>query len=114
MKDLARLREDGLGAYTLSQSGLQFASPDHPQEAPEYRFVDDEEAEYLERTGFFEVASGDRLETILGGTAEQAAEAIETGHADNILDLVLIAEREGDDRTTVKDAIEERQEVFTQ
>lgn len=75
---------------------------------------DDETAAYLRGrkkagTPFFRHIHADRLEDTLE-TAESAVDAIETGDFDDVLDLLLFAEREAyGHRVTVIDAIADRQ-----
>jgi hypothetical protein len=106
MKDLFKLRDDGPPVWKNSE-GLRFALDRPGDEWQRYRFVDDH-AECLAETGHFERVSGDRLEDLLGGTAEEAADAVAAGQADDILDAVLVAERAHDSRVTVLQAVMER------
>lgn len=58
------------------------------------------------------VATGDRLEAILGGSVDDAIAAITAGECDDILDAVLHAERERADRSSVVSAIAERSDYL--
>ena len=58
------------------------------------------------------VATGDRLESILGGSVDDAIAAITVGECDDILDAVLHAERERADRSSVVSAIAERSDYL--
>lgn len=57
--------------------------------------------------------SGARLEEVLGGTAEEAGEAILDGTVDDVLDFVLVAEQAHDDRMIVKRVIAERSDELS-
>ena len=57
--------------------------------------------------------SGARFEEVLGGTAEEAGEAILDGTVDDVLDFVLVAEQAHDDRMIVKRVIAERSDELS-
>ena len=115
MQDLFKLR-DGSAPRFLLRDGPELSQSTHADESSQYTFVDDETSTYLSRQDYFERLfkriPGDRLEEIIGGTADEAIEAIEAGRADDFLDCLLFAEREHDDRVSVVDAIAHRSDTL--
>lgn len=88
----------------------------HGPDDSRYRLIEDDDvAEALREhkrngTRYFRYLSPDALEDALGD-AEEAIEAVEAGEHDDILDMLLHAERnEFGDRVTVVEAIADRHE----
>lgn len=87
----------------------------HGQDDKRYRFIEDDDVaadlrEYSQQrdTRLFRIIEADELAEVLE-TASGAVDAIESGEYDDVLDLLLLAEREVyDNRVTVIDAIGDR------
>jgi len=118
MDHLFKLREGTMPVYSLRDAPT-FAQPDSPQEHPQYHFVSEDATiegrdgeinvvDHLKKQGDLQHIHPSRLEDLLDGPADQAIDAINAGEADDLLDCVLFAEREHDDRATVVQAIAER------
>lgn len=93
-----RYRSTGLGkTWTKSRSGI----------GSQYHFVSDEDAveRLTEKKDCLFHVPGERLEGVLGGSASDAIDSIESGEVDDILDVVLWAERESESRVTVLQAV---------
>lgn len=112
MNDVVYLPNDANTASYAVRDGPDFAKPGKgPSEnIPQYRFMEGDRAVELGQTEYLDRVPASRLESILGDSAEAAIQAIENGQADDILDVVLFAERETDDRVTVLEAISNRHE----
>lgn len=110
MKDVVYLPNDAGTASYARRDGPSFAKPGKGagDNIPQYRFIDSERAAELGQNKYLERVPANRLESILGDSAESAISAIENGQADDILDVVLFAERETNDRVTVLEALSDR------
>ena len=96
-------------AHFSTRTGLAFSTPRTRHGHPQYQFHSDpEKVEYLENKDCIEKVDGDRLEDVLGGSADEAAEKITAGEVDEILDFVLFAERETENRAGVIQAVQSR------
>lgn len=123
MKHLFKLREGTMPCYSL-RDGPTFAQPESRHAHPQFHFVDGEETieglqatvvDHLKQQDHLEHYHPSRLEDLLDGSADEVAEAIREGGADDILDAALFAEREHEDRQAVAAAIAERSdELATQ
>ena len=114
MDDLFKLADSGGPPIVHHRTAPSFSRDDIKRDWPQYNFVSDPaESDRLARKDYLERVSGDRLEDVLGGTAEEAAEAILEGEVDDVLDFVLFAEQAHDDRVMVKSAIAERSDELS-
>lgn len=109
MMDCYKLREDGPRAWAHA-NGYELALPFTNRQASQFMFADGEDAEVLDEKAHLDKIPGERLGSLIGGSADDAAGAISAGEADDILDAVLFAEREReqDERVPVIRAIMER------
>lgn len=105
MNDLIKLRA-GSGGY-----GARWLDGDFTPKDP-FRFVEESTRENLMDTGQFRVVEGDRLSASLDGDVGNVVELIDSGECDEILDFLLYAERQNENRTAVLNAIVERSELM--
>lgn len=98
----------------LNQNGgPRFAKPASSMKWPAFHFVEPELAARLADThAFLTHVPGERLAALLDCDAGAAIAAIEDGDADDILDVVLWAERQTNDRVTVLQAIGRRSDAL--
>lgn len=95
--------------HFAKNGGPRFSKPRSSMDWPSFHFVGAKTAETLvDSHPYLTHVAGHRLEDVLGGTAEDAVGAIENGDVDDILHVVLWAERQTDERVTVIQAIGRR------
>lgn len=117
MNDIYALRRDGPNYYNSAPTGMvrnrEYDGPipadgDGEADAPTY-LASSDLAGYFQSSDYFElVLEGATVEDVLGGSVEEATEAIEAGGHDDHLDVLLWAEKQGDARVEIKEAIESR------
>ena len=74
---------------------------------------DPEVTDRLASKDYLERVSGARLEVVLGGTVEEAAETILDGTVDDVLNFVLFAEQAHDEPMMVKRVIAKRSDELS-
>lgn len=104
MRDLFQLV--GRGSYHWPAMDITVDS-DQP-----FLFVDEGDSDLLATRDAFEYVGGQRLEDALGGDTDEVLAAIDNGAHDEILDYLLYAETEHENRPQVCEAIVHRSETI--